>query len=222
MKKQILVMAMALMLSFGAMAQGKLQFKAFDGTITGGVKFAMNLPHFWGGSLPHGFRNGGQVGLFAEYRFNKPELSKWSIAPELVFSSQGGKFKVIQAVAKVMGEKFEFQGMAAALDKELVITSNYINIPIMVKYRLSPFFSVEAGPQVGFNVYNKIKIDGVDGNLDLDRVSHTVDLGLGAGATYYLTDYVMFHVRYNMDFLNSYKYIDDKNGNIQIGASYRF
>ena len=46
MKKQILVMAMALMLSFGAMAQGKLQFKAFDGTITGGVKFAMNLPHF--------------------------------------------------------------------------------------------------------------------------------------------------------------------------------
>ena len=35
-------------------------------------------------------------------------------------------------------------------------------------------------------------------------------------------DYVMFHVRYNMDFLNSYKYIDDKNGNIQIGASYRF
>ena len=32
----------------------------------------------------------------------------------------------------------------------------------------------------------------------------------------------MFHVRYNMDFLNSYKYIDDKNGNIQIGASYRF
>ena len=142
MKKQILVMAMALMLSFGAMAQGKLQFKAFDGTITGGVKFAMNLPHFWGGSLPHGFRNGGQVGLFAEYRFNKPELSKWSIAPELVFSSQGGKFKVSQAVAKVMGEKFEFQGMAAALDKELVITSNYINIPIMVKYRLSPFFSV--------------------------------------------------------------------------------
>ena len=120
-----------------------------------------------------------------------------------------------------MGERFEFQGMAAALDKELVITSNYINIPIMVKYRLSPFFSVEAGPQVGFNVYNKIKIDGVDGNLDLDRVSHTVDLGLGAGATYYLTDYVMFHVRYNMDFLNSYKYIDDKNGNIQIGASYR-
>lgn len=67
----------------------------------------------------------------------------------------------------------------------------------MVKYRLSPFFSVEAGPQVGFNVYNKIKIDGVDGNLGLDRVSHTVDLGLGAGATYYLTDYVMFHVRYN-------------------------
>lgn len=222
MKKQILVLAMAVLTSVGALAQGRLQFKAFEGTITGGVKFAMNLPHFWCGSLPHGFRNGGQVGVFAEYRPNNPELKNWSLAPEVVFSSQGGKFKVSQAVAQVLGEKFEFQGMSKALDKELVITANYINIPIMVKYRLSPYFSVEAGPQVGFNVYNKIKIDGVDGNLDLGKVSHTVDVGIGAGATYYLTDYVMFHVRYNMDFLNTYKYIDDKNGNIQIGASYRF
>ncbi len=222
MKRQILAMAMALLLSIGAMAQGKLQFKAFDGTITGGVKFAMNLPHFWCGSLPHGFRNGGQVGVFVEYRSSKPELSKWSIAPELVFSSQGGKFKVSEAVAKVLGQKFELQGMAAALNKELVVTANYINIPIMLKYRFSPFFSVEAGPQVGFNVYNKVKIDGVDGNIDLDKVSHTVDVGLGAGATYYLTDYVMFHIRYNMDFINTYKHIDDKNGNIQIGAAYRF
>ena len=76
MKKQILVMAMALMLSFGAMAQGKLQFKAFDGTITGGVKFAMNLPHFWGGSLPHGFRNGGQVGLFGTQADRSPLTKK--------------------------------------------------------------------------------------------------------------------------------------------------
>lgn len=222
MKKQIFVLAMAVLTSIGALAQGRLQFKAFDGTITGGVKFAMNLPHFWCGSLPHGFRNGGQVGVFAEYRPNNPELRNWSLAPELVLSSQGGKFKVSQAVAQVLGEKFEFQGLSKALDKELVITANYINIPIMLKYRLSPYFSVEAGPQLGFNVYNKIKIDGVDGNLDLDKVSHTVDVGIGAGATYYLTDYVMFHVRYNMDFLNTYKYIDDKNGNIQIGASYRF
>lgn len=222
MKKQICVLAMAVLTSIGALAQGRLQFKAFDGTITGGVKFAMNLPHFWCGSLPHGFRNGGQVGVFAEYRPNNPELRNWSLTPELVFSSQGGKFKVSQAVAQVLGEKFEFQGLSKALDKELVITANYINIPIMLKYRLSPYFSVEAGPQLGFNVYNKIKIDGVDGNLDLDKVSHTVDVGIGAGATYYLTDYVMFHVRYNMDFLNTYKYIDDKNGNIQIGASYRF
>lgn len=222
MKKQIFVLAMAVLTSIGALAQGRLQFKAFDGTITGGVKFAMNLPHFWCGSLPHGFRNGGQVGVFAEYRPNNPELRNWSLAPELVFSSQGGKFKVSQAVAQVLGEKFEFQGLSKALDKELVITANYINIPIMLKYRLSPYFSVEAGPQLGFNVYNKIKIDGVDGNLDLDKVSHTVDVGIGAGATYYLTDYVMFHVRYNLDFLNTYKYIDDKNGNIQIGASYRF
>lgn len=222
MKRQILAMAMSLLLSFGAMAQGKLQFKAFDGTITGGVKFAMNLPHFWCGSLSHGFRNGGQVGVFVEYRSSKPELSKWSIAPELLFSSQGGKFKVSEAVAKVLGQKFELQGMASALNKELVVTANYINIPIMLKYRFSPFFSVEAGPQVGFNVYNKVKIDGVDGNIDLDKVSHTVDVGLGAGATYYLTDYVMFHIRYNMDFINTYKHIDDKNGNIQVGAAYRF
>lgn len=222
MKRQVLVIAMALLLSIGAMAQGKLQFKAFDGTITGGVKFAMNLSNFWGGTFPHGFRNGGQVGVFAEYRSNKPELSKWSISPELVFSSQGGKFKISEAISHVLDEKFEFHGLLAALDRELIITSNYINVPIMVKYRLTPYFSVEAGPQIGFNVYNKVRVDGLDPKLNLSDVSHTVDVGIGAGATYYLTDYVMFHVRYNMDFLNDYKHIDDKNGNIQIGASYRF
>ena len=215
-----------LFLALSTFAQGRLSIKVdrgpLPGVITGGIKVDMNLSHFWGGKLPHGMRNGGQVGLWAEFRPASPRLNKWSISPEIVFSSQGGKFTVNQALAALVTAKIQLKGLLEAVNQDIIVTENYLNIPVMVKYRLSPYFSIEAGPYVGFNVYSKARIDGINAIVEIDRRTHVVDFGIGAGGTYYLTDYIMFHARYHAGLTHTFKDIDDKNGNIQMGVAYRF
>lgn len=228
--KRIFITLFAIsLMAVGACAQGRLSYtvkshsKWLAGTWTGGVKVGMNLANFWGGDLPHGFRNGGQVGVFAEFRPSKPEWSRWSFAPELVFSSQGGRFSINKALSHLSSEKLQLTGAMSALNMNLIVTTNYINLPLMVKYRVTPHLSVEAGPQVGFNVYSHVHVDNYDSiSVNLRSRTHKVDVGLGAGATYYLTDYIMFNVRYNMDFIRTFNDVDDHNGNLQFAVGYRF
>lgn len=205
--KKVFVLIAAAIVSMSAMAQ--VQF---------GVKVGVDATNFWGkgvegiptSSYPwlvnHEMHLNHQVGLVMEYKFSP----KFAIAPEAVFASQGGK--------RTSGNP-----ALPLSQRELTYTTNYINVPVMLKYYLSPAFSIDLGPQVGFNVYSKGK-NGDSDPYDTKEFTKKVDFGVGLGGTYNLTDNAFIQARYTMGMTNVFKSDDDdcKNGNIQLAFGWKF
>ena len=198
MKKTILILS-AVLMSMSAMAQ--VEF---------GMKAGFDMTNFWGENVQHGMKPSYQAGLFMEYHFN----DKVAIAPEVTFASQGGKFKVAQ---DVFGIDVTSLGLK---DVDVTYNTNYINVPVMLKFYATPSFSIDLGPQVGFNVYSKVSAK--DHTKDLKDATKTVDFGVGLGATYHLTENVFVQGRYTMGLTKVFDAGEEKNGNIQIALGYKF
>ena len=201
--KKVFVLIAAAIVSMSAMAQ--VQF---------GAKVGFDLTHFWGEDAPHGIQPNYQVGLMLEYKFSP----KFAIAPEVVFAAQGGK-----ATADVYDD--DVDGLIKAKG---TFHTNYINVPLMLKFYATPNFSIDFGPQVGFNVFSKISAKGADESFDIKDATNTVDVGLGLGGTYNLTENAFVQARYTMGLTKVFK--DDyfigennaKNGNIQLAFGMKF
>jgi len=203
--KKIFIALMCMFLATGAvMAQKQFTF---------GPKVGFDYTHYWGEDVNHGGRLNYQVGMFMEYRFT----DKFSVAPEIVFAAQGGKYDT-----NLMGAEFK--------ETDYV---NYINVPVMMKFYVVPELSIDFGPQVGFNVYSKntteAKAGGESGKETTDVKDYTndVDFGLGLGLTYNITNDVFVQGRYTMGLTKVFKENDllidnSKNGNAQISIGYRF
>ena len=198
--KKVFVLIAAAIVCMSASAQ--LQF---------GAKVGFDMTHFWGEDAEHGMKPSYQAGLVMEYKFNP----HFAIAPEVVFASQGAKT-----------DKYVIEGVVV----KGTFNTNYINVPVMLKYYATPNFSIDFGPQVGFNVYSKVtasgKISSIEAkeSIDLKDGTKTVDFGLGLGGTYNLTDNAFVQARYT---LGMTKVFDgdlnkDKNGNIQIAFGMKF
>ena len=130
--KKALVLIAAAIVCMSASAQ--VQF---------GAKVGFDMTNYWGKDVEHGMKPGYQAGLMMEYKFN----DRFAIAPEVVFASQGGKSKAIS---------LDFDGRHINIGTaDVKFTANYINVPVMFKFYATPEFSIDFGPQVGFNVYNK-------------------------------------------------------------------
>ncbi len=204
MKKIVIALMCTILATGAAMAQEKFTF---------GPKIGVDYTHYWGENVEHGGHLNYQAGVFMEYRFT----SKFSIAPEVVFAAQGGKY--------------DFKRNIEGIDVELKETDhvNYINVPVMLKYYVAPALSIDFGPQVGFNVYSKNTIEGKVEKLkekettDMKKYTKTVDFGLGLGLTYNITEEVFIQARYSMGLTKVFNVDDDsKNGNGQIAIGFRF
>ena len=107
-----------------------------------------------------GFHVGGFVSFFLGNNF--------AIQPEVLFSSQGAKYK------------------DATHEENLKL--NYINVPVMLKYRGNKGFYVEAGPQLGFKISeSSSSIDSLGKSTDLSiagGIGYHSKIGLGIGARY--------------------------------------
>ena len=196
--KKFFVLIAAAIVSMSAMAQ--VQF---------GAKVGFDMTNFWGEDVEHGMKPSYQAGLVMEYKFSP----KFAIAPEVVFASQGGKFKAI-----------EMNLFGLDVSKNVTFNTNYINVPVMLKYYVSPAFSIDFGPQVGFNVYSKVSVEGYDKAYDLKDNTKGVDFGLGLGGTYNLTENAFVQARYTMGMTKVFDgdYNNEKNGNIQIAFGMKF
>lgn len=164
-----------------------------------GAKVGFDLTNFWGKHVKHGMAPNYQIGGLMEYQFN----DKFAIAPEVVFAAQGGKFD------------------------NTTFNMNYINVPVMLKFYVAPKFSIDLGPQVGFNVYSKstTEASGVKVTTDLKDFTNTVDFGVGIGGTYSITENAFVQARYTLGLTKVMKdeYNDEaKNGNIQIAFGWKF
>ena len=196
--KKVFVLIAAAIVCMSASAQ--VQF---------GGKVGFDLTNFWGSDVEHGMKPSYQVGLLMEYKMSP----KFAIAPEVVFASQGGKYKAI-----------DLNFFNLDIEKTVTFNTNYINIPVMLKYYVTPAFSVDLGPQLGINVYSKYSIEGVDDAIDIKDNTKTVDLGVGLGGTYNLTDNAFVQARYTMGMTKVFDgdYNKEKNGNIQIAFGMKF
>ena len=194
--KKVLVLIAAAIVSMSAMAQ--VQF---------GAKVGVDATNFWGNDTQHGMQFNYQAGLLMEYKFSP----KFAIAPEVMFAAQGGKFNVA-----------EFNLGDMNLNTDVTYHTNYINVPVMFKYYVSPAFSIDFGPQAGFNVYSKYSIKDHDA-FDIKDGTKSVDFGLGLGGTYNLTDKAFVQARYTLGLTKVFEGDGDvKNGNIQLAFGMKF
>ena len=198
--KKIAIALMCMIVATGAAMAQK--------TFTFGPKVGVDYTHMWGEDVEHGGQINYQAGVFMEYRFN----DKFSIAPEVVFAAQGGKFDWIDS---------------EAIKVTTTENLNYVNIPVMLKFYVVPKFSIDFGPQLGINVYHKATdkwtYDGDDHKETYElEGAKTVDFGVGLGLTYNIAKDVFVQGRYTMSMTKAFDYGNDKNGNAQIAIGYRF
>ena len=95
-------------------------------------------------------------GVFVVWMFTE----QLGLQPELLLSMQGSKEK------------------DATYDYK--INTNYVNIPVLVRYNINDMFSVHAGPQFGILVSAKEEFDGEKEDIKDDF--KTMDVGLAIGA----------------------------------------
>lgn len=125
--KKILLPLAVILLTSGAYAQ----------SVKFGVKAGLNVSTFTGDDSDEAESlTGFHVGGVAEIKFT----DKFSLQPELLYSTQGAK-------ASVSG----IEG-GVAYNADIKAKVSYINLPVMAKYYVIPGLSLEAGPQVGFKV----------------------------------------------------------------------
>jgi hypothetical protein len=209
--KKITIALMCMLLTAGAaMAQKRFTF---------GPKIGVDYTHFWGKDAAHGGQLNYQAGVFMEYRFT----NRFSIAPEVVFAAQGGKY-----------DYNDFQDihnpMLGPIDVNLTDNINYINIPVMFKFYVAPSLSIDLGPQLGINVYSKYTFESRDKALDYKKTydqkdrTKTIDVGVGLGLTYNIAKDVFVQGRYTMGVTDVFEdgWDKAKNGNAQIAIGYRF
>ena len=203
MTKKLMTLLLAMLVCMSASAQ--VQF---------GAKVGFDLTNFWGKDNGHTMTPNYQAGLLMEYNFN----SHFAVAPEVVFASQGcGKMTLYEA---------GWVGEGPTSTTMISYQVNYINVPVMFKYYATPTFSIDFGPQVGFNVYSKYTITGenVIEQHACDNKDHTkaVDFGLGFGGSYYLTEKAFIQARYTLGLTKAFKNPDRKNSNIQLAFGMKF
>ena len=130
-----------------------------------------------------------------------------SIQPETQYSQQGAKYT----------DRNGYDG---------TIKLDYINIPLMVKFKASKTFTFEAGPQAGFLLTAKDKFESSSdsGIEDIKDDIEPIDFGANLGLIYDLQNGWFFGARYNLGLSNIYKSSDAsiKNGVFQFSLGFKF
>ncbi|WP_264534895.1 porin family protein [Flavobacterium sp. N1736] len=160
-----------------------------------GVKAGVNFASQTGDAFPEqNFDKEGitsfHAGLVAEIKL----LDRFSVQPELLYSTQGATYKNV--------------------DQEFKNELGYISIPVMAKFYLTDSFSLEVGPQASFLVSEKNDFDVEDGE--------TFEFGLNAGLGYKITKNFFVQGRYGLGLTEASKNADVKNSTVQLSAGFMF
>lgn len=160
-----------------------------------GVKAGVNFASQTGDAFPEqNFDKEGitsfHAGLVAEIKL----LERFSVQPELLYSTQGATYK--NAIDEYKNEL------------------GYISIPVMAKFYLTDSFSLEVGPQASFLVSEKNDFDVKD--------AETFEFGLNAGLGFKITKNFFVQGRYGLGLTEASKNADVKNSTVQLSAGFMF
>ena len=151
------------------------------------------------------FRKGFHIGGIVTYSINK----KWELEGNLMYSQQGYKEHL-----------FSIENNRTIYS----IRSNYINLPIAIKYYPLEHLYIEMGPQIGFLLSKKHKIQG-EGNITkyIPLKPNHIDLSLFCGLGYNFSNNIFLEARYIHGLNNTYKNVTlSQNRNIQFSIGYLF
>ncbi|MXV38734.1 outer membrane beta-barrel protein [Flavobacteriaceae bacterium Ap0902] len=194
MKKVVLSAALAVLGLVGVNAQVGME------AVELGVRAGYNYSNF-SGDLADDFdtegRSGYHVGLFAEF----PVSDRFSIQPEVIYSTQGAKWDVL--------------GTATELK-----TQN-INVPVLAKFYVADGFNLQVGPQVGFNTGDDWEFEGNDIPEAFRADLASVNFGAVVGAGYKMAEGLTIDARYNFGFTNVLDDSNDSIGNMDIDNDFK-
>lgn len=113
---------------------------------------------------------------------------------------------------------YSLKGYRLNDDQRTTAGFNYINLPVLIGYKLSSDFSVFLGPQLGLlgPVYAKDENNGRSENLRNVIGYNKVDFGIGAGVNYTLASRISIDLRYNYGFNNIlvFNFIDSSGNEV--------
>lgn len=192
-------------------------FAFSQSNITFGAKAGISVSNLRG-DYPNGIdENKSKIGLnfggFAEYEINE----KFTLQPELLFSTQGNTY----------GYKDYYGGGSYYDGVEYNLKLNYLNLPIILKYKIIEKLSIDFGPQIGYVISAKTKIDVTEDSRDpsqnysveIDMLNdgtynfggttiqskasvNRLDFSLNLGASYDITEKIFLQGRYNLGLSN--------------------
>jgi len=149
----------------------------------------------------------GKLGIYAGIFGEIPIVNDLlSIQGELLYSRQGFERRNKTSEAEYIAEyKFD-----------------YINLPILAKYYIVKGFSLEAGPQFGFKINDKIDAPFSTEEHPIPKEIESFDISLAAGTSFQFDEGLFISLRYTHGLKDVIKETEAKNTAIQVGLGYKF
>jgi len=191
-----LILGLALVAGTFSFAQKTSTSTAASSPVRFGLKAGLNIS-----TISNSDAN-SKAGFYGGVFANIPVAQDFSVQPEVLYSGMGAKAKE---------------------NSNVKLNTDYIAVPVMLQYNLISNLYVEAGPQFGFLISAKGKVNG--NSVDVKDNFKTFDFGLGLGAGYYFTQNIGVNVRYTAGLSDIPKNNTDdasRNGVFQIGLAYKF
>lgn len=112
-----------------------------------GVKAGANFANLSSEEFDTKSKTGYHIGAYANIHFSE----KFGITPEVLWSAQGGDIEDVE------------------------INTNYVAVPVMLRWRIIDLISLEAGPQ--FNILTSAEADDQDVSDDFNDPSYSAAFG---------------------------------------------
>jgi opacity protein-like surface antigen len=165
--------------------------------ITYGIKAGVNLTGFHTDNGTNSDLVGLNIGGVAKMDLNKT----FGLQGELNLNSKGGIYRF----------------PLTSNNPEIKLT--YINLPVLLKTHITRKFNFEIGPEFGFLLNKKAKLNGE--TFDIDDVS-SFDMNLNAGLSYEFEKGIFIQGRYSYGFTELFENRNYKNSCISISLGYFF
>lgn len=179
--KKIFLIITVIMLSISSFYAQTLKF---------GLKAGLNYANVSGSSVQTDAITSYHVGVISEIKVSE----KFSVQPELIYSTQGATYKtILQDYKNELG---------------------YISIPVLAKIYLSDSFSLELGPQASFLLNEKNNFSVQDSN--------TFDFAVNGGLSYKVTKNFFLSGRYGLGLTEIKTNSNIKNSVLQVSAGFLF
>jgi opacity protein-like surface antigen len=172
--KKVLLIAVVTLLGLGNINAQEVKF---------GTKVGLNLSSLRS-EMDFDSKIGFNLGMFSEINLSGTLIFQ----PELLYSTQGASFEV-----SYYSNSFKTTSSV-----------NYLNIPLILKYRVTDKLFLEFGPQLGFLLSAKLKYEATFGaelgseTEDIKEITNSIDFGLNFGASFNVAENIMIGARYHL------------------------